>query len=371
MEPLSTVKYIKNNLNKIVAQIISLSLGIAIIYFFFAFGGGFIQNINRLMKYPFVDKAIYMANKPEAMLTDLKKCREEVENTKGVQKVFDASINYTSMKTVLGTVGCRVIGLKKDDLNYLFKEKNYKITEGRMPEKDGEIIANENYAKSKDYNVNQYIGNDVSLSENIEGKKKIVGLYKSDEIIVFYLDESLENKENVKGFITIFNDNSSLKLVNEKYKKSISIMDTAWTQTFTNSFQSAFVGFGVLIVCIMIAIEWVVLNNLIYINLISRSESIALMCAVGMSEKEVKKVILREQSAVIFIGFVLGTIVGILGVEVLNFAYLSPHGQTIDVFNPIYLIGSICLSIIVFLTSRLPLRKFFNKTDIMAILEGR
>lgn len=371
MEPLSTFKYIKNNSNKIVAQVISLSLGVAIIYFFFAFGGGFIKNINRLMHSPFENKAIYMANKPETALKDLKQCREEIENASGVEKVLDASINSTSMKTVLGTVGCRAVGLKKDDIKYIFENDNLKLTEGRMPENDGEILANEDYAKSKDYKLNQYIGNDINILEGIEGKKKIVGLFKADEIMVFYVDKSLEDKQNVRGFITIFNDYKPVKIVDEKYKKSITIMDVAWTETFTKSFEAAFIGFGIFIVCVMIAIEWVILNNLIYINLISRKESIALMCAVGMSQKEVKKVVLREQLAVIIIGFILGTVVGILGVEILNFAYLNPHGQTINIFEPIYLLGSICLSIVVFLTSRVPLRKFFNRTDIMAILEGK
>lgn len=369
MEPLSTFKYVRNNLNKIAAQVISISLGVAVIYFLFAFGGGFLKNINRLIDAPLKDKAIYTANKSST--TDLRKCYNQVKNTKGVEKILDASMNFTEMKTALGTIGCRAVGLKKADIDYMFKKENYKLTEGRMPEKDGEILANEDYAKSKGYKINQYIGNDVDSTENIEGKKKVVGLFKSNEIIVYYVDESLEKQEDGKGFLAIYNNPQALKAVNEKYNKKISVIDVSFFNTFFKSFKSAFIAFGILIVCVILAIEWIILNNLLYINLLSRKESLALMCAVGMGKKEVKNRILKEQGAVIIMGFVFGIIIGILGVASLNFAYLNPNGQKISLFNPMYLSGSICLSIIVFLTSRLPLRKFFKKTDIVSILEGR
>lgn len=371
MEPLSILKYIKNNLNKIVAQVISIALGTAIIYFLFTFGGGYMKNISRLLKSPLEDKAVYMNSKTTASPGEFKKCYSEVKRTKGVEKVFDASMTYTSMKTSLGAIGCRIIGLKKADINYMFKKEKYELTKGRMPRYDGEILANEDYARSRGYKINQYVGNDVDSSESIEGKKKIVGLFRSDQIIAYYVDKSLDKKQNVKGFLAVFNNPKAMSTVRKKYNQDLTVVDKAFFAGFADSFESAFIGFGILIVFIILVIEWIILNNLMYINLLSRRETLALMCAVGMGKKEVKGRVLKEQGTIILIGFILGIIIGILGVQALNLSYLNPHGQGIGLFSPIYMSGSICLVIVIFITSRLPLRKFFKNTDIVGILEGR
>lgn len=366
MNPLSTRKYFANNMKKVIGQVISLSLGVAIIYFIFAIGGGFLTVVSKLQEAPYKDKVIFMSSKEEDSTKKLEECYGRLIENNGVDKVLKIEYNSSTMKTIMGMMGCRVYGLGREDIKYIFNKENYKLTDGRLPEDNDEIIASVEYVKANGYKINDYIGNEVRDSEQLIGKKKLVGIFNGDEITAYYLNDNIRNY----SYLALFNNFESIEKISDKYQKDIRVIDKNTYSNLMISLKTSFKFFGVFIIGIMILIEWVILNNLMYINLFSRKGELALLYAIGQSDKKVRKMILAEQGAIIFVGYLLGAFIGIIGMIFFNSIYLEGVGQKFPVFSPSYLAGGFILSLIMILTCRLPLRKFFKKVDRVVVLEG-
>jgi len=366
MNPLSMKKYFENNIKKVIGQIISLSLGVVIIYFIFAIGGGFLTVVSKLQEVPFKDKVTFISSEDEESTKKLEECYGELIENNEVDRVLKIEYNSSTMKTIMGMMGCRVYGLGREDIKYIFNKENYKLTEGRLPEENDEIVASVEYVKANGYKINDYIGNEVRDSEQLIGKKKLVGIFNGEEITAYYLNDNIRSY----GYLALFNNFEEIEKISDKYEKDIRIIDKNTHSKYSTSLKTSFKFFGAFIIGIMILIEWVILNNLMYINLFSRKGELALLYAIGQSDKKIRKMIMAEQGAIIFVGYFLGVLIGIIGMIFFNSVYLEVVGQKFPIFSPWYLLGGFILSLMMILTSRLPLRKFFKKVDRVVVLEG-
>lgn len=366
MNPLSARKYFENNMKKVIGQVVSLALGVAIIYFVFAIGGGFLPVVSKLQEATFKDKVIFMSSEDEDSTKKLEECYGELIENSGVDKVLKIEYNSSSMKTIMGMIGCRVYGMGREDIKYTFNKENFKLTDGRLPEDNDEIIANVEYVKANGYKINDYIGNEVKDLEQLVGKKKLVGIFSGDEITAYYIKEDIKNH----SYLALFNNFDKVEQISDKYEKDISVIDRSTFSNLMTSLKISFRFFGVVIIGVMILIEWVILNNLMYINLFSRKEELALLYAIGHSDKKIRKMILAEQGVIIFVGYLIGAFIGIIGMIFFNSVYLEGVGQKFAIFSPWYLAGGFILSLIMILTCRLPLRRFFKKVDRVVVLEG-
>ena len=366
MNPLSTRKYFANNVWKIVGQVISLAFGVAIIYFIFAIGGGFLEIISKTTESPLKNKVLLMPSKESNSMEKLEQCYGELVRDNNVKKVIKLEYSYSSMRTIMGKVGCGVYGMGKEDIKYFFNNEKYKLIEGRLPENNDELIASEAYSKSNEYKINDYIGNEVKDLEELIGKKKIVGIYSGDKITACYLNENINNY----GYFVLVNNSDDVKKISDKYKDVVRVINVESNSLFLASLRKSFIFFGLLIIGVMILIEAIILNNIMYLNLLSRKEELALLHAIGQSDKRIRKMILSEQGNIIFVGYALGTLIGIIGIIFFNSVYLEGMGQVFSIFSPWYLLGGSILSLIIVLTSILASRRFFKKVDRLSILEG-
>lgn len=365
MNPLSAKKYITNNIKKVAGQVVSLALGVSIIFFIFAIGGGFLNIMSRAHESNFDDKVMLLPKGKNSM-EKLQMCYDELIESTGVDKVLEFEYSYSSVKTILGITGCNVNGLSREDIKYIFSRENYNLIEGTMPESNDEMIASEEYVKANGYKIDDYIGNEVSDVEGLIGKKKLVGIFKGDEITAYYLNENIKNK----CYLVLVNNSDEVQKITDRYDKEVSVIDKSTDAVFMSTLKTSLKSFGVFITVFMVIIEWIILNNLIYINLFSRRGELSLLYAIGQSDKKIRKMILAEQGAIIFMGFLLGAFIGIIGTIFFNSSYLEGVGQKIPIFSPWYLVGGFILSLMMILTSRLPLRKFFKKVDRVVVLEG-
>jgi ABC-type antimicrobial peptide transport system permease subunit len=366
MNPLSIRKYFANNVKKIIGQVISLALGVSIIYFIFAIGGGFLEVISKTTEAPLKNKVLIMPSKESNSMEKLEECHRELIKNNEVKKVIKLEYSYSSMKTIMGKIGCDVYGMGKEDIGYFINNENYKLIDGRLPENNDELIASEAYAKSNGYKINDYIGNEVKDSEQLIGKKKIVGIYSGDKITACYLNENISNY----GYFVLLNNSDQVEKISDKYEDMVRVINVNSNSLFLESLRSSFKFFGLIIIGVMILIEGIIINNIMYLNLLSRKEELALLHAIGQSDKRIKNMILAQQRTIIFIGYVLGNFIGIIGMIFFNSVYLEGIGQKFSIFNPWYLLGGSILSLIIILTSTLPIKKFFKKVDRVSILEG-
>lgn len=365
MNPLSVRKYITMNMKKVIGQVISLALGVSIIFFIFAIGGGFLNIMSRVHETNFNDKVMLLP-KEKNSIEKLQMCYDDLIESKGVDKILEFEYSYSSVKTILGVTGCNVNGLSREDIKYIFSRENYNLIEGTMPESNDEMIASEEYVKANGYKINDYIGNEVSDLEGLIGKKKLVGIFKGDEITAYYLKEKIESN----CYLVLVNNSDEVQKIIDRYDKEVSVIDKNTDSALMSALKTSLKSFGVFITVFMVIIEWTILNNLIYINLFSRKGELSLLYAIGQSDKKIRKMILAEQGAIICMGFLLGAFIGITGTIFFNSAYLEGVGQKIPIFSSWYLVGGFILSLMMILTSRLPLRKFFKKVDRVVVLEG-
>lgn len=364
-------KYFSNNIGSLIAIIISIALGVASIYLIFGIGGNFIKIIDRLSVEPIKNQSFYYDSSEHDSKVYLDKMYSELSKSDSVDYIFKGELNNTSMRTILGSIGSRVFGVNSEDLIKIIKAKNYEISEGRMPVNNDEIILNEDYAKANGYKVGEFIGNDVGEHESLAGKKKVTGFIKSKEIINYYINNDIKDDARNAGYIVIFNDEDKLSKIVEKYKNNIQAIDGKTYSGFVNSFNNSFKGLGVFIMVFFITLEWIVLGNLFYINMLSRKEELALMNALGKSKRSIILNLLKENFLVVVCAFMLGAILGLFGTLIINEVYLKAHGQGINIINGSHLLYSSLLPIILGVTVIVPIKRFFRKIDLIEILEGR
>ncbi|WP_238883062.1 FtsX-like permease family protein [Clostridium sp. YIM B02551] len=364
-------KYFSNNIGSLISIIISVALGVASVYLIFGIGGNFIKIIDRLSVEPIKNQSFYYDSSEHDSKLYIDKMYTELTNLDSVDYLFKGELNNTSMRTILGSIGSRVFGVSSQDLIKIMKAKDYEISEGRMPVNNDEIILNEDYAKANGYKVGEFIGNDVDDYESLTGKKKVTGFIKSNEIINYYINNDIKEDARNTGYIVIFNNEDGLNKIVEKYKNNIQAIDEKTYSGFVNSFNNSFKGLGIFIMIFFIILEWIVLGNLFYINMLSRKEELALMNALGRSKSWIILNLLKENFLVVVCAFVLGAILGLFGTVVINEVYLKAHGQGIDIVNGRHLFYSSLLPIILGLTVIVPIKRFFRKVDLIEILEGR
>ncbi|MDE5779827.1 MAG: hypothetical protein K2I10_15235 [Lachnospiraceae bacterium] len=372
-QKLSAMKYIKNNKRRISVLIISLMFCFVLFYlsqFLLyvtseSFGDLLIHNAEKIQyvslpSYTFgldsealeaLGEEGFIEQKYQKSMELLSKLKEQ----KGIKEVYYTDIYWIELSAVVGQLGgeCPMIPVK--ELPDFLKHFNARIIEGRMPEKDREVLLDEKYMKNNKYKL----GDSLRDFSNT----KIVGVLESDYYLacgaleneqipvynpefVVLTDGTVEDMADLLrdiGYEFEDNDAGIVDIKNGKEDLQKDIIDT-----IDNSTRVVFVGItGIMSLAILI----------VYVTYLrDRRNEWCLYCSIGFSRKNIYYAVMRELLFTFITALAIGGVITLSSMVILEHTMIGALGLRCRYFYPDMLFQILCVYALIMGLLQIPIR---------------
>ena len=199
-------------------------------------------------------------------------------------------------------------------LNYNEYSDKIKITKGRIPENDYEVIINKNL--EEEYKLNKEIDKKVN-----DHKLLVVGYYTSMDDINSYFVNSNTVKYNLitnsKGMMIYSKDKD--KVINEFRDKGIKVLDVYKVdkENYINSVKER-VNSSLIVASIMLGISLIEIILMVRSSFMSRIKEIGIYRAIGVKKIDIYKMFTSESFAITTLASVPGVILMSYSLSVLS-----------------------------------------------------
>lgn len=371
-KPLSPFKYFKNNKKKIIPLFISVLLSSFLIYSFSAFISSNFICEKEVQENPYMAYSIVQPkNEGEHILGST---INEVKDDKNTLEVLP----LTSMRTTFHDMGgdnmsCRVFELDSKDINILFKNLKLKLTNGRMPDNKSEIILQDNLLKNKGKKIGDYIGHDLDINEDIQGRYKIVGSFSGDSVEAFVYDDSV--KQDLKNGFMIIHKAGKLESSNkflEKIEKEndIKVSDYANIVSQNKKEDSSSMAVINVIKFIIIIVVSIAAGNSSYVHYFMRTREFGILHALGYSKNYVVLKVLKESFVFDFAASIFGIAFSIIFNFIFEYLCFWPKGLSMKLFMGDSFLQVMLIPVFICIFTIVPVSRMFRKVDPITIIQG-
>jgi len=176
MNPLSTVKYIKNNFTKTLPVLISTIVSVLLIYLLLLITKSSVEMMNITITNFFQKYTIIYSNNENPIPKDYLDRINKDDNVDHIIPLINTT-GYLSYTGLMGNMTITALNSYGNDIPQLINTLNIKLIQGTLPtENKDEIIIPKKYALQKKLRIGDYIGSEISSSYGIKGKLKISGI---------------------------------------------------------------------------------------------------------------------------------------------------------------------------------------------------
>ncbi|HHX67445.1 MAG TPA: ABC transporter permease, partial [Gallicola sp.] len=281
-----------------------------------------------------------------------------MKQTKKLQE--NKTIENLGMERYLSTVKTEnnqsavIISANKDSIL-----KVSKLIEGEMPKNNNEIVA-EKWALLN-LGINPIVGGEFSFpinSDNAGNKYKIVGILNDMPLnkmgggIILYTnlidDNSKEYLVHLKFKENVNKEKEIEKIENELQIHNRNIVKNPWLEN-----KEELIITNIKLNTLLLLIGGLIIFGIYRVSLIKREKQFGMLRAIGVTKKQVRKIMVLELLKLYFYSIPIGIILGFLSVKlIINFSKdenlkIFFWGK-LEEFNIIYPINQILISIIVF-----------------------
>ncbi|MBZ9685595.1 ABC transporter permease [Clostridium estertheticum] len=362
----------KNNIKKFIPQILAVMLGVFLVYFVCILGGG--------IKFGIKDNIVTPLEKLSLVwITDTKveqgKFYKEMSQDKDVEKIiFTEDVRQIQTKLIAQSAGTFVFYPEAVDIKFIMDKLNFKLVQGKIPENNNELCINSNFAKSNNLNLGDSYGSDVDEKHQLNGIYKIVGIYSGKFTVTFCSRDFAEVKKNNSGqaFLVIPKE-GKLDKVNSKIElyKNIKYENLNTMKKSTDGLFQMFNIFAVIVLGLTVFVITFTISNINYMHLYDRLEELSILDTLGYNKITIAFKLIKEFTIIIFLGSLLGIVLGILGGYIFNAIYCTPKGFPVGILNPWYILISLLVPVFVSLFSSIPVIRFLRNMNTIEVLEGR
>lgn len=276
---------------------------------------------------------------------DFKKC-------KGIEDVFIVQTEYAYVTSIVGNYYIEIPMTNKKQMDMLLKHMGAELADGRLPEKEDEVVLDRKIIKNHGYKK----GDTLNRNSDV----KIVGIIECDyyfgcgiannnktftnpELCVV-TDGTVHNLEKTIEKQGVILENSEfIDLANGEKKLQDEIIDTI-------SGSTNFIFAGIMVIVAIL----VVIVNISYMR--DRRSEWCLYSSIGYSRKAVYYSILREMLLVFVTALLTAVVVSIILMKLLDIFLITELGLTCLYFIPETLIEILCAYIALFGILQIPVR---------------
>ncbi len=276
---------------------------------------------------------------------DFKKC-------KGIEDVFIVQTEYAYVTSIVGNYYIEIPMTNKKQMDILLKHMGAELADGRLPEKEDEVVLDRKIIKNHGYKK----GDTLNRNSDV----KIVGIIECDyyfgcgiannnktftnpELCVV-TDGTVHNLEKTIEKQGVILENSEfIDLANGEKKLQDEIIDTI-------SGSTNFIFAGIMVIVAIL----VVIVNISYMR--DRRSEWCLYSSIGYSRKAVYYSILREMLFVFVTALLTAAVVSIILMKLLDIFLITELGLTCLYFISETLIEILCAYIALFGILQIPVR---------------
>ena len=318
--------------------IVGIGIGIATIVALGAITGGLTQTMDDTLHaggadFSIINKESDSAGTPYGTATLDEEWLDKIKSIDGVKSVQGV---YLGMVAIENNYNSMLIGINPNQ-DFNLSSMSMTLTKGRMiKENSNEVLA----GKLAMEDFNKSVGDKVTIKDE---EFTIVGVYESgdpardSEFIASNKDvQRLVGDEGKISIIYVFvesgvNVEDVSKKIDEKYGDNLttvtSITDVEMVAEALNMVNTASWGISLL----AILIGGIGIINTMIMSVYERTREIGVLRAVGWKKSKILGMILGESLVLTIASGIIGSIIGILGIELL--ASLNMFGTMIPVYN--------------------------------------
>ncbi|MDE6210150.1 MAG: hypothetical protein K2M73_10835 [Lachnospiraceae bacterium] len=295
----------------------------------------------------------YTKTYTELVLEKFEKIDSDIKRCEGIEEVFFAQVEYTRIDSIVGNYYIELPMVNEEQMNKLLKYMGADLLEGRLPEKENEVVLDTVLMKNQGYKL----GDGLSQNENVT----IVGVIDcgyyfgcglADEnktvytnpMICVVTDGSIKDlqmtlrKQGILLEYSVFID-----IVNGEKNLKADITDVIATSTNLLS-----------VAIIVIVAILVIIVNISYMR--DRRSEWCLYASIGYGRKTIYFSILRELLFTFVIAFLSAIIVCAVLMKIMDITIITELGLRCTYFMPETLMEIVCVYVFLFALMQIPVR---------------
>ncbi|MBU3092280.1 FtsX-like permease family protein [Clostridium sp. CF011] len=376
MNPLSPFKYIKNNTSKILPILMSIMVGVLLIYFYSLINKSATE-LTKITATNIFSKYTTVASNSEEPIS--KDYLDKITNDNNVDYIVPliGEYGFLQYSGFLGGMSIDVINFYEKDISRIITTLDMKLIQGRLPRTNkNEIIIPKKYALQNELKTGDYIGSEVSDSYGIEGKFKVSGITDGPVMLAVVSD----NKDNVPRSAVMKNsivfhvknikDKNLINYLSKDTPKNILIRDYYSVSKQYDEILKPMNSLSFMLNMIIIVVLFISLGNLNYINFLNRKYEFGVLLAIGYKKSTLYFKLWKENFTVCLLGYICGILLTTFITFILNLTVLYPTGKFIPLWSISGAKVALFIPIIVSFLSLIAPIKELRKTDPIDVIGG-
>lgn len=376
MNPLSTFKYIKNNIGKTLPILISMIVSVLLIYFFSLVTKSTSELTKITVTNLFSKYTTVASNSEDPIPKDYFDKISEDDNVGHIIPLI-SEYGYLHYSGIFGSMTIGVFNLYEKDISQVITTLNMELVEGTLPRSnENEIIIPKKFALQNKVKIGEYIGSEVSSTYGINGKFKVSGITDGPVMLAVISDnKSNVSREAVMKYSILFSvkdveDKDLINYLSENTPKNVLIMDYYSTSKQVAEILNSMNALSYMLNVIIILVLCVSLGNLNYINFLNRKYEFGVLAAIGYKKSTLYFKLWKENFTICLLGYIVGLLSSSTIAFILNLTSLYPNGK----FIPIWSISGAEISLMVpifvsFLSLIAPIKEL-RKTNPLDVIGG-
>lgn len=344
---LSAWKYVKNNMHVLLVQISALSLSLMTMYVIYTLLQTTTESFRPIMlelpgkiSYAAITGSSYGLDVNgyetyEELEADYNEKREQlIERLKsrpGISDAFYTQILYSMYRSVVGQQTIETPLMEPERIPAFLDHMEARLTEGRMPAGDGEMLVDETIMKNMGYSIGGYFMRDW-YGETF----KIVGTIRSDCMISV---GTPMGHTNSGMYIVVLGDESvkdlTSILIEEgiRIKSSDDIIDGVhYEDAYRKDVEDA-IGSAVNVIMIVVMVFLAILILVTYVSYMrNRVSEYCLYSSIGYGRGDIYGMMIREMLIIFGVSAVTGMILSLAGGYAMQRLVIEPKGLIGHVF---------------------------------------
>ncbi len=368
MQKLSAMRYIKNNKRRVSVLIVSLTLCFVLTYISFFFLSTTTETFRSVLlgnaeKLQYIEPSARVFDLDYEMSVEdeylrkydikLNELIDRLREKEEIKDAFKAEIVYGTVQSFVGRYTFELPLVTKEKMPILLKHMKAALTEGRLPEKNNEIVLSESAMKNEDYRLGDSLkeNHSITIVGIIECEYYFgCGIYEGDtydnQRICILSDGSIED-------LTLFLNNMGYKVDRSREK----IIDkTSGEEDLQNDVIDAIEGGTDIVYVFILAVLFIVLLIVYTTYLRDRQNEWCLYSSIGYSKKAIYFSIIRELLFTFAVSLFAGGIIIFFMEAALDYCMIRPMGIKCRYFYPDVLMEIICSYVFLLGMLQLPVR---------------
>lgn len=314
MRPLSTLKFVKSSLGKVLPLAITLSLSVMLLYFFLMMTDQLVNNDQTLDVNPFLNMSIISGTgdtiSEEQKALDYNKL---LENQWIAYHSF-ANIQSIDFKTPSKMHTMLLVMIPSNNIETIMKWQKVTLSEGTLPKMPDEILLHEKLAKSYHLKVGDLIPPTLD-GWHIKRNLKVTGIASGPAVINLGIEKEEILMSGNLCVITLAKDNF-VTAMNQELEKCFGnryeLMTLQRGQEELNESRKSILLIMTFIGILIILALSVLLGNISMIQYSQRTKEFEILFAIGYTKKQIAWKVLREIFSSNLLGYFIGLILGII-----------------------------------------------------------